>query len=344
MAPRKRAFREAAELAQANELPDQLGRAAFGYGGLILWEVSRDDDQLISLIEQALAAIGEAESPLRVKLLARLASGPLRDGSFPPELKRARSEEAVDIARRIGDPGTLALALQGYTQAHLSPDLYPDILPAAHECVAAALEAGDKALAVEGYEQLFLQLLGLGEVTAARANLNEMARLAQELRQPPQLWLSAVNEVLLALFEGRFADAQLLLDKTLELGRAAPAWNAEMSYRLQLYVLRRAQGRLGELAETFETELHPPTFRIYPIADCVLARFYDELGREHDAQAERHFEAALAANTNGSAPARGLPGRRRTTRERFSTEAARVTRVGQSSFSTTPSRRTASSE
>src|SRR5207249_7587069 len=126
---RKRAFREAAELAEANGLPDQLGRAAFGYGGRILWEVSRDDEQLISLVERALAAIGDEESPLRVRLLARLACGPLRDASLPPELKRARSEEAVDIARRIGDPGTLAYALAGYTQAHLSPDQYAALLP-----------------------------------------------------------------------------------------------------------------------------------------------------------------------------------------------------------------------
>src|SRR6266516_3888984 len=157
----KRAFREAAELADARQLPRHLGRAAFGYGGRILWAVSRDDQLLISLIERALDALGDEESALRVGLLARLAGGPLRDATYPPELKRARSEEAVAIARRLGDPATLAYALAGYTQAHLSPDRYTAILPAAEECVAAALEAGDKERALEGYEQLFLHLLGL---------------------------------------------------------------------------------------------------------------------------------------------------------------------------------------
>ena len=57
------------------------------------------------------------------------------DHTYPPELKLARSEEAVAIARRLGDPATLAYALAGYTQAHLSPDRYTAILPAAEECV-----------------------------------------------------------------------------------------------------------------------------------------------------------------------------------------------------------------
>jgi tetratricopeptide (TPR) repeat protein len=73
-----------------------------------------------------------------------------------------------------------------------------------------------------------------------------------------------------------------LLDESEELGNAAPRWNAEMSRRLQLYLLRRSQGRLEELAETQEAAPEAFAFRTYPIVDCVLARFYDELGRVDD--------------------------------------------------------------
>jgi tetratricopeptide (TPR) repeat protein len=281
----KRAFLEAAELADARQLPDLLGRAAFGYGGRILWDVSRDDEQLIALVERALAAIGDEETPLRVRLLARLAGGPLRDSSFPPELKRARGEEAVAMARRIGDPETLAYALAGYSQAHLSPDRYKELVPVTEEWVAVALAVGDKERALEAHEQLFLHLLGLGEVAGARVSLNEMVRFAQELRQPPQLWLVAVDEALLALLEGRFGEAERLIEQAAELGSAAPRWNAETTYRLQLYLLRRAQGRLDELVETLEATPEELDFRTYPIVDCVLARLYDELERQDDARA-----------------------------------------------------------
>jgi len=278
----KRSFGDAAELADAQGLPEQLGRAAIGYGGRIIWAVSRDDDQLLSLIERALEALGDEAPELRVELLARLAAGPLRDASFPPELQRARGEEAVAIARRLGDPKLLAHALAGYTQSHLAPDLYVDLLPVSEEWLAVALEAGDKERAVEAHEQLFLQLLGLGDGDRARASLREMRRIAAELRQPAQLWVVTVHETLLALLEGRFAEAERLLDQSEELGQAAPRWNAEMSRRLQLYLLRRGQGRLDELAETHEAALEAFTFRTYPIVDCVLAQLYDELGRKDD--------------------------------------------------------------
>src|ERR687891_666280 len=103
----KQAFREAAELAESRGLAEHLARAALGYGGRIIWEVSRDDEYLAPLLERALAALGEEESPLRVRLLARFAGGPLRDASFPPERKAALSLEGLEMARRMGDRAAL---------------------------------------------------------------------------------------------------------------------------------------------------------------------------------------------------------------------------------------------
>ena len=130
----KDAFREAAELAERHGLREQLARAALGYGGRIIWEVSRDDEHLVPLLERALTALGDDESELRVRLLARLAGGPLRDVSFAPERKAAVSHEALASARRLDDPATLAYALQGYILGHHSPGPHP-----------TAAGAGDRA-------------------------------------------------------------------------------------------------------------------------------------------------------------------------------------------------------
>ena len=80
----KRHFDQAAQLAEKLGLAEQLGHAALGYGGRIVWEVSRDDDHLIPLLERALDELAMDDSVLRVRLLARLA-GPLRDARFAPE-------------------------------------------------------------------------------------------------------------------------------------------------------------------------------------------------------------------------------------------------------------------
>ena len=90
----------------------------------MIWEVSRDDPDVSALLERALAQIGEQDSPLRVRLLARLGGGPLRD-DHDPTRRRAITAEALDAARRLGDQATLAYALDGYISAHHSPDNTP---------------------------------------------------------------------------------------------------------------------------------------------------------------------------------------------------------------------------
>ena len=101
------------------------------------------------------------------------------------------------------------------------------------------------------------------------------------------------------MLEGDFTAAERLINEALELGERAQRWNARIAYRLQLFLLREAQGRLAELAEIYEA--HPSAFdyRTYRIFDCVLARFYDELGRRDDARAK--FEE-LAENDFAGVP------------------------------------------
>ncbi|MGH3028758.1 MAG: ATP-binding protein, partial [Gaiellaceae bacterium] len=122
----KATFREAAGLAETDGLPEQLARAALGYGGRFVWEVSRDDSNLASLLENALTALDAGDSILRVRLLGRLASGPLRDSTFDAERRRSLAVQALEMARRIGESSTLAYALLGYMGSHHSPDFTPE--------------------------------------------------------------------------------------------------------------------------------------------------------------------------------------------------------------------------
>ena len=129
-------FLEAADLAERLGSAERLGQAALGYGGRIIWEVSRGDTEHVPLLERALAALGEEDSPLRVRLLARLGGGPLRDTIFPAERKRGVSKQALAMARRIGDPGTLAYAIAGYIPANHSPEFIPTQVELATELIA----------------------------------------------------------------------------------------------------------------------------------------------------------------------------------------------------------------
>jgi DNA-binding SARP family transcriptional activator len=276
-------YRDAAELARSLKLPEHLARAALGYGGRIIWEVSRQDDYEVPLLEDAIAGLGERDSTLRVRLLARLGGGPLRDIRFPAERKRALTEEALEMARRLGDPATLAYAVQGYLAGHHSPDFTPQQLEMATELVEIATRAGDKERTVEGHEVRLVTLLELGDVAGAWAAEDAMTSLAEELGQPSQHWIAAVYRAMLLLLEGRLGEADVVIAEARSLGERAQSWSAAVSYGLQLYVLRREQGRIEEVEELVRRSVQEyPTYLIWK---CVLARMTAELGQEAEARA-----------------------------------------------------------
>jgi DNA-binding SARP family transcriptional activator len=283
----KQTYREAARLAEALHLPDQLGRAALGYGGRLSWGASRDDEHLAALLELALATLGDEESSLRVRLLARLAGGPLRDSTADPERRTSLGADALEMARRIDEPSTLADALSGYINSHVSPDFAPQQFALATELVDVAAEAGDLERAVEGYQYRVESSIDLGNVKSVHADLDAMTKLAEELRQPAQKWLADLLRTHIALLEGRFAEAEQLIAETRSLGERVQAWDATMYYRLQLYVLRRELGRIAELDDLVRRAV--TDYPTYPVWRCVLTSMLAELGSTTEARAE--FEA-----------------------------------------------------
>ena len=104
-----------------------------------------------------------------------------------------------------------------------------------------------------------------------------MSRAAQELGQPSQLWYAGVIKTILAMSDGRFGDAESLIDETMGYGRRAQAWDAEASRLLALFVLRREQGRLDELEDEVRRMLvtHPG----YRSLRCMLLVLLLEIGR-----------------------------------------------------------------
>jgi DNA-binding SARP family transcriptional activator len=296
VAAAKSTFLEAAELAERLGLPDQLGRAALGYGGRIVWDVQRGDEQLQPLLERALRLLGEEDDPLRVRLLSRLAAGPLRDPHFPSERRHALGRDALAMARRLDDPSTLAYALAASIAAQHGPASTEQQVTDSTELIEVAALAGEPERAVEAYDHLANALLELGDIDGAERALDAMAGLAETLRQPSQAFYVAEARAGLALLRGPLDEAERLIHASFELGRQILDWNARFTYGIQLYFLRRHQGRLHELAGMFESDENAARYRTYPIWDCLVMRFHDELGREPQASArfERLAESDFA--------------------------------------------------
>lgn len=277
----KSTFLGAAGLARSADLPDLLARAAAGYGGRFLWARAATDERLVPLLEDALSALGEEDSVLRVQLLSRLAAA--RRGEPSRESRERLREEALQAARRIGDPSTLAYALDA-TLAAVEGPLNPDHqLAQADEVIVLAETIGDPERLFAGHEHAFWIAWVLGDPDRRAAALEAMIRIADELHQPSQLWLATAAHAATALADGRFTAAPELIERAARIGERAQSWSAESTRKLQLFVLSRERGSLHGFED--EVEVSPGMFPSPLLHRSLLAHVYASSGRTADAAA-----------------------------------------------------------
>ena len=174
-------FLAASATARALADPALLGRAALGFAGQ--WSVlGRVDDARLALLEDALAQLGGEDGPLRARLLARLALELYYAGE--PERRLELSEEAVALARRLGDPRTLAACLDARHYALWRPENVHERLEVAAELRRVADQTGDPELELEGAGWTVVDLLELGDVQGADIQIAAATKLAQALQRP----------------------------------------------------------------------------------------------------------------------------------------------------------------
>jgi len=261
-----------------------FGRAALGFAGQ--WSVlGRVDTDRLSLLEEALAALGDEDTPLRARLMARLALELYYSGE--PERRQELSEQAVELARRLGDPRTLAACLDARHYALWRPETVDERLEVAAELRSVAEQTGDPELELEGAGWTVVDLLELGDVQGADVQIAAASKLAEALQRPLWLWWTSLLRCTRAQMAGHFDEAERLADETLEIGRHGQAENAGNAYAQALFNIRREQGRLAEVEPSVRRfiELYP---RLVAWR-AALALLLVELGREDEARVE--FEA-----------------------------------------------------
>ena len=284
----------AAELARELDDGALLGRAALGLGGEWM-RVDKVDEVLLELGEDALGRIGDSDPKLRVRLQARVAAELLNS----PGQERRREElsaEAVQEARRLGDPATLAAALNARHIAIWVANP-AERLPLATELLAAAEQGGERELVMVGHARRYADLCELGDIVAAERELEACEREAEALRQPLHLWTATRLRAALTIFRGDFAEGERRAHEALQIGMRAQAPSARADYAGQLLVVRSLQGRVGELvgpARALAAEY--PHLPGWPIA---LASMYAWIGQDAEA---RRLLAPLAASRFAGIP------------------------------------------
>jgi DNA-binding SARP family transcriptional activator len=270
----KAAFRQAATLADEHGWHERLVQAALAYGGRFPWVRRSTDPALVPLLERALEVVDPGDAPARTRLLARVAAAIRDDPS--PERRQALAREAVAIGRRSGDPLALAYALEGYGVVTEGIDPRATDIAHADELLAIGEQLGDKELVFTARDFRLNAFWKLADRAGVDVELEALASLADELHQPGRQWSVDQERTIVSLAEGRFAEAEQLIAASRAAGARAARWNAGVCERIQLFVLRREQGRLRELEDTIRRSVHeyPSLVRFR----CALAHLLAEVG------------------------------------------------------------------
>src|SRR5262249_30378999 len=134
-------YRRAADIARGHAAPEVLVAAALGFEETS-WRPGLPGDTAVQLLTEALAMLGEGGRPLKARVVGRLARGP----AFTSTVEQATriEHQAVEMARRLGDPVTLAATLKAQFYARLRPEHIPVRLANAAELIRLGEATDDR--------------------------------------------------------------------------------------------------------------------------------------------------------------------------------------------------------
>jgi DNA-binding CsgD family transcriptional regulator/tetratricopeptide (TPR) repeat protein len=280
------AFSTAAEIARELNDARLLARAAIGYEEAC-WRPGMADQGAVELLEEAAAALGDEESELRVGLLSGLA----RAVDFQGDRERgvAVRTTAVAMARALDDRRGLARVLMRSYWSRGTTSL-DEILAMLTEAADLAAELGDTELLTEAVSWRVPALVGLCDHDAARAQVAALRRSAERTAQPFMLHVAAHYGSAIALCDGRLEEAESLALRSHEWARLLIGRDPSGVYGIQMFSVRREQGRLAELAPVVRILAGDAT-RTGPWRPGLVALLAD-LGMETEAR--RELAGALA--------------------------------------------------
>jgi ATP/maltotriose-dependent transcriptional regulator MalT len=155
----------------------------------------------------------------------------------------------VAEARRTGDRDALIATLE--TATIVMTDPY-EVLALADELDEASIASGDAWRSMWATANRTRAMFELGDLAAAREAARQHRERAMTFRFLLFRFQSAVFEAMLASAEGRFDDAERAIEEAHRVGSDDPTLPSSGIHGLQMFLLRREQGRLDEMRPTLQ--------------------------------------------------------------------------------------------
>lgn len=223
----KQSYVQAAGLAKNLGAGHLMARAALGFGGY-RGSAGFVNLELVRMLQDAQRLLGDTPSPLRARVLARLAMelyylAPLSE-------RQALIDQAVHDGRAAGDRAALAAALIGRHYALHRPENVEERLATAAELVQLARAAGDLETEAQGRYLTVIDAVELADIGRIDLEITEHERLSKTLRQPLYEWRTALLRGMQTMLEGDYQSAAALIADARTTGQAAGIFNTSQAW------------------------------------------------------------------------------------------------------------------
>ena len=220
-----------------------LARAAIGFE-TACWRPGIDDPRAVALLQEALGGIGAEPGAQRVRVLAHLSRALAYRGDHAAA--GARWSEAEAMARRVGDPGALMVALSHAAWTRGSRALEEILQDLTEAGELARMVPRDHVSDVARGMRIAL-LIEAYAIDEARADVAAHRELSERAGQPFLTQVVAQFDAILGLCDGRLDAAEAAANRGNEIALQTQARPSAV-YGIQMFSIRREQGRLAEVA------------------------------------------------------------------------------------------------
>ncbi|MDP1820487.1 MAG: AAA family ATPase [Acidimicrobiales bacterium] len=273
-------FERAALIGRQLDSTDLFARAALGRAGVLVPGII--DRAALALLEEAHGRLGDDESALHVRVLARWSLELYFTEAHERAPMQPLADRALAMARRVGDPAALGYALNS---AFMSDDHYDDVdrrIDMTTEALAIGEETNDATLTHWARLWLSYALLEKGDVDGFGAQVDAEEVLARTVKLPVIAWYVPLWRGTQAFIRGDLVEAERLAMEAFTLGQEAHDDASLQMFGVQLYALRFEQGRLDEVESTIAGLVEQ--FPTVPAWRVALAMLVAELGRGDEAR------------------------------------------------------------
>jgi DNA-binding SARP family transcriptional activator len=293
---------DGARLAQVLHDPDRLARAALANNRGLYSSAEGVDRDRVSVLHAALDAYDSTDSPTRAALFALLALELVMDDDW--RRREKLSDDAVAIARRVGDPHTLALVLTQHGVAQWRPKTLPQRQANLREACQLADQLNDPLLAGHAANLAAHAAMEAGDLEEADRQLARLNAAAAQLGQPSMRWYHIMARTKRCLISGPPEEAERLAFAAMKLGRNAGQPDSMLCFLDQLIVARFLHGSLDhadphlpDLSQDSSLLMSPditPGRSLRLLVDAAMSAVLCEVGRLDDAR--RHFELLMSSD------------------------------------------------